>query len=103
MCKNFRDLVDEALTFHLIPERRALIQSFRTEPRVSDVKGYIFVVGGLNRHGECCLPMKYFCFNFYSYFIIILPKLYICNYQHLMELMIFIWLKKIYNRINKNM
>lgn len=49
-----RDLVDEALTFHLIPERRALIQSFRTEPRVSDVKGYIYVVGGLNRHGECC-------------------------------------------------
>lgn len=48
----FRDLIDEALTFHLIPERRALIQSFRTEPRVCDIKGYIFVVGGLNRHGN---------------------------------------------------
>lgn len=47
-----RDLVDEALTFHLIPERRALMQSFKTEPRACEVKGYIYVVGGLNKHGK---------------------------------------------------
>lgn len=62
----YRDLVDEALTFHLIPERRALIQSFRTEPRVSDVKGYIYVVGGLNRHGECCLRIDFFVLHRFS-------------------------------------
>ncbi|XP_030764134.1 kelch-like protein 18 [Sitophilus oryzae] len=55
-----RDLVDEALTFHLIPERRALIQSFRTEPRVCEVKGYIYVVGGLNRHGESLSTVEYY-------------------------------------------
>ncbi|KAJ8959731.1 hypothetical protein NQ314_006155 [Rhamnusium bicolor] len=57
---NFRDLVDEALTFHLIPERRALIQSFRTEPRVCDIKGYIYVVGGLNRHGDSLSTVEYY-------------------------------------------
>ncbi|XP_074040860.1 kelch like family member 18 [Leptinotarsa decemlineata] len=55
-----RDLVDEALTFHLIPERRALIQSFRTEPRVCDIKGYIYVVGGLNRHGDSLSTVEYY-------------------------------------------
>lgn len=55
-----RDLVDEALTFHLIPERRALMQSFRTEPRVCEVKGYIFVVGGLNRHGDSLSTVEYY-------------------------------------------
>ncbi|KAJ8972679.1 hypothetical protein NQ317_001699 [Molorchus minor] len=55
-----RDLVDEALTFHLIPERRALIQSFRTEPRVCDIKGCIYVVGGLNRHGDSLSTVEYY-------------------------------------------
>lgn len=48
----FRDLLDEARTYHLIPERRALMQSFKIEPRACDVKGYIYVVGGLNKHGR---------------------------------------------------
>ncbi|XP_050308628.1 kelch-like protein 18 [Anthonomus grandis grandis] len=55
-----RDLIDEALTFHLLPERRALIQSFRTEPRVCDIKGYIYVVGGLNRHGESLSTVEFY-------------------------------------------
>ncbi|KAF7278760.1 hypothetical protein GWI33_007993 [Rhynchophorus ferrugineus] len=55
-----RDLVDEALTFHLIPERRALMESFRTEPRICDINGYIFVVGGLNRHGDSLSTVEYY-------------------------------------------
>lgn len=46
-----RDILDEALVFHLIPERRPLLQSFRTIPRACEVRGHIYVVGGLNRHG----------------------------------------------------
>lgn len=39
--------------YHLIPERRSLLQSFRTKPRSCDnVTGHIFVVGGLNKHGD---------------------------------------------------
>lgn len=38
--------------FHLIPERRPLLQSFRTMPRACEVRGHIYVVGGLNRHGK---------------------------------------------------
>ncbi|XP_060522412.1 kelch-like protein 18 [Cylas formicarius] len=55
-----RDLVDEALTFHLIPERRSLIQSFRVEPRVCDVQGHIYVVGGLNRLGDSVSTVEYY-------------------------------------------
>ncbi|KAK9888248.1 hypothetical protein WA026_000512 [Henosepilachna vigintioctopunctata] len=55
-----RDLMDEARTFHLIPERRSLMQSFRTEARASDVKGYIYVVGGLNRHGDSLNAVEYY-------------------------------------------
>lgn len=47
-----RDILDEALVFHLIPERRPLLQSFRTIPRACEVRGHIYVVGGLNRHGK---------------------------------------------------
>lgn len=47
----FRDLLDEARVFHLIPERRPLLQSFRTKQRACEVRGHIYVVGGLNRHG----------------------------------------------------
>lgn len=48
----FRDLLDEARVYHLIPERRPLLQSFRTIQRVCEVKGHIYVVGGLNKHGN---------------------------------------------------
>lgn len=47
-----RDLLDEAKDFHLMPERRDLVQSFRTRPRGSDVVGLIFAVGGLTKNGE---------------------------------------------------
>lgn len=47
-----RDLLDEARVFHLIPERRPLLQSFRTKQRACEVRGHIYVVGGLNRHGK---------------------------------------------------
>ena len=42
----FRDLVDEARDYHLMPERRSLLQSFRTKPRrCKDVAGVIYAVG----------------------------------------------------------
>lgn len=48
-----RDLLDEAKDFHLMPERRALVQSFRTRPRCCDyVIGQIYAVGGLTKNGD---------------------------------------------------
>lgn len=48
-----RDLLDEAKDFHLMPERRGLVQSFRTRPRCSDyMMGQIYAVGGLTKNGE---------------------------------------------------
>lgn len=48
-----RDLIDEAKDYHLMPERRALIQSFRVRPRCCDfVIGQIYAVGGLTKTGE---------------------------------------------------
>jgi kelch-like protein 18 len=42
-CHKCRDLLDEAKDCHLMPERRALVQSFRTRPR-NFVFGQIFAV-----------------------------------------------------------
>lgn len=48
-----RDLLDEAKDFHLMPERRPLIQSFRTRRRHCNyVIGQIYAVGGLTKNGE---------------------------------------------------
>lgn len=49
-----RDLLDEAKDFHLMPERRFLVQSFRTRPRNSKESsiGQIFAVGGLTKNGD---------------------------------------------------
>jgi hypothetical protein len=48
----FRDLLDEAKDYHLMPERRLLLQSFRTRPRcVSYICGHIYAVGGLTKSG----------------------------------------------------
>lgn len=49
-----RDLLDEAKDFHLMPERRGLVQSFRTRPRhFNDTSmGQIFAVGGLTKNGD---------------------------------------------------
>lgn len=47
-----RDLVDEAKDCHLMPERRALVQSYRTRARNRNVTGYIYAVGGLTKIGE---------------------------------------------------
>ncbi len=48
-----RDLVDEARDYHLMPERRSLLQSFRTKPRrCRDVIGLIYAVGGQTKSGN---------------------------------------------------
>jgi kelch-like protein 18 len=48
-----RDLVDEARDYHLMPERRALMQTFRTKPRCcNDITGLIYAVGGLTNTGD---------------------------------------------------
>ena len=50
---NFRDLLDEARDYHLMPERRPLLQSFRTRLRCCNyIMGHIFAVGGLTKAGE---------------------------------------------------
>lgn len=48
-----RDLLDEAKDYHLMPERRELLQSYRTRPRGNEfVKGEIYAVGGLTKTGD---------------------------------------------------
>ena len=48
-----RDLLDEAKDYHLMPERRELLQSYRTRPRGNDfVRGQIYAVGGLTKSGD---------------------------------------------------
>ena len=47
-----RDLLDEAKDYHLMPERRSLLQTFKTRPRCcTDVVGVIYAVGGLTSSG----------------------------------------------------
>ena len=44
--------MDEAKDYHLMPERRTLLQTFKTRPRCcSDVPGIIYAVGGLTSSG----------------------------------------------------
>ncbi|PNF20208.1 Kelch-like protein 18 [Cryptotermes secundus] len=48
-----RDLLDEARDYHLMPERRPLLQSFRSRPRCCNcIMGHIFAVGGLTKSGD---------------------------------------------------
>lgn len=41
-----QDLIMEALKYHLLPERRPLLQSSRTHPRKSTV-GSLYAIGGM--------------------------------------------------------
>ena len=48
-----RDLLDEAKDFHLMPERRPLLVSFRTKPRrCKETVGVIYAVGGQTKSGN---------------------------------------------------
>lgn len=48
-----RDLVDEARDYHLMPERRPLLQSFKIRPRYcNSITGHIFAIGGLAKSGD---------------------------------------------------
>ncbi|XP_015600929.1 kelch-like protein 18 [Cephus cinctus] len=48
-----RDLLDEARDYHLMPERRHLVQTFRSRPRCCNyMMGHIFAVGGLTKYGD---------------------------------------------------
>ena len=48
-----RDLLDEARDYHLMPERRPLLQSFKTKPRrCKDLVGVIYAVGGQTKSGN---------------------------------------------------
>ncbi|TKR77315.1 hypothetical protein L596_018312 [Steinernema carpocapsae] len=54
-----RDLVDEAKDYHLIPERRNKLTTFRTIRRCCyDVPGQIFAIGGLTSHSSMGTPMS---------------------------------------------
>lgn len=47
-----RDLLDEAKDYHLMPERRNLVPSFRTRSRIFEHPfGHIYAVGGLTKNG----------------------------------------------------
>ncbi|XP_076455943.1 kelch-like protein 18 [Babylonia areolata] len=48
-----RDLLDEARDYLLMPERRILMQTFKTRPRCcTDIPGVIYAIGGLNPSGN---------------------------------------------------
>lgn len=48
----YRDLLDEARDYYLLPDRRPAMQTFRTRPRCcDDVVGLVYVVGGLTKSG----------------------------------------------------
>lgn len=52
-CHKCRDLVDEAKDYHLMPERRPHLPSFKTRPRCcNSIAGLIYAVGGLNSAGD---------------------------------------------------
>lgn len=52
-CHRCRDLLDEARDYLLMPERRQLLQGFRTRPRwCPDVAGHIYAIGGLSKSGQ---------------------------------------------------
>lgn len=52
-CLKCRDLLDEAKDYHLMPERRSLMQTFKIRPRCcTDVPGLIYAVGGLTSSGD---------------------------------------------------
>ncbi|BES98887.1 BACK [Nesidiocoris tenuis] len=56
-----RDLLDEARDYHLMPERRALLPSFKTRPRCCNyVMGHIFAVGGLTKSGDSVSTVEVF-------------------------------------------
>jgi len=48
-----RDLLDEARDYHLMPERRPLLKSFKAKPRCcKDLVGVIYAVGGQTKSGN---------------------------------------------------
>ncbi|KAG7219162.1 hypothetical protein INR49_006321 [Caranx melampygus] len=52
-CHRCRDLVDEAKDFHLMPERRPHLPTFKTRQRCcTSITGLIYAVGGLNSSGD---------------------------------------------------
>uniref|UniRef100_A0A3P8Q424 BTB domain-containing protein n=1 Tax=Astatotilapia calliptera TaxID=8154 RepID=A0A3P8Q424_ASTCA len=52
-CHKCRDLVDEAKDFHLMPERRPHLPTFKTRQRCcTSITGLIYAVGGLNSSGD---------------------------------------------------
>ncbi|XP_041372118.1 kelch-like protein 18 [Gigantopelta aegis] len=56
-----RDLLDEARDYHLMPERRTLLQTFKTRPRCcTDIPGVIYAVGGLTSSGDSLSTVEYF-------------------------------------------
>lgn len=50
---NFRDLLDEAKDYHLMPERRQTLRTFRTHPRsCKEIMEFVVAVGGLTSSGS---------------------------------------------------
>lgn len=47
-----RDLLDEAIYYHLLPDKRSQYKTFNLKPRCSnDAFGLIYAIGGLNSTG----------------------------------------------------
>lgn len=48
-----RDLLDEAIYYHLLPEKRQQFKTFNIKPRCcNDVSGLIYVIGGISTTGN---------------------------------------------------
>lgn len=56
-----RDLIDEAKDYHLMPERRSQMLTFKTRPRCcSDIVGVIYAVGGLTSSGDSVSTVEFY-------------------------------------------
>ena len=66
----FRDLLDEARDYHLMPERRPLLQSFKTKPRrCKDLVGVIYAVGGQTKSGNSLSTVEVIYASTQKYFL----------------------------------
>ena len=67
--------MDEAKDYHLMPDRRGKLHSFKSRPRCcSDVAGVIYAVGGLTSLGKSFVYHLHLKLWHYHLFIIILIK-----------------------------
>ena len=66
---NSRDLLDEAIYYHLLPDKRSQYKTFNLKPRCcNDAFGLIYAIGGLNSSGNFLIIINISYFYIYKFF-----------------------------------